>query len=89
MKTYMNKTQMMSIDDEHANGGCRRLCGDHWKNNLRKFGYILDMNVIFIKKMFLYSLLPSVTYHKNLAIGKKILLNLANLGHCLHEKSFV
>jgi hypothetical protein len=29
MKTYMNKTQMMSIDDEHANGGRRRLCGDH------------------------------------------------------------
>jgi hypothetical protein len=47
MRTYMNKTQMMSIDDEHAHGEHRRLCGDHTKNNLPKFGYILDTNVIF------------------------------------------
>jgi len=47
MRTYMNKTQMTSIDDEHANGEHRWLCGDHTKNNLPKFGYILDTNVIF------------------------------------------
>jgi len=85
----MNKTQMMSIDDEHANGEHRRLCGDHTKNNLPKFGYILDTNVIFFKKKILYFLLPIVTYHKNLAIEKKGLLNLANLGHSFHKKSCI
>ncbi len=45
--------------------------GDHSQNNLAKFGYILDMKVgkFFFKKiLFLYSWLPTETYHENLAI---------------------
>jgi hypothetical protein len=40
------------------------------ENNLAKFGYTLDMKVggkKKIKKILLYSWLPTGTYHKNLA----------------------
>jgi hypothetical protein len=43
--------------------------GSDSKNNLAKFGHILDMKVGKNKiKIFLYSWLPTGTYHKNLAI---------------------
>ncbi len=48
---------------------CCNQSGDHPQNNLAKFGYILDMKVGENKiKIFLYSWLPTRTYHKNLAI---------------------
>ncbi len=43
--------------------------GNDSENNLPKFGHILDMKVGKNKiKIFLYSWLPTGTYHKNLAI---------------------
>jgi hypothetical protein len=51
---------------------------DHPKNNLAKFGYILDMKVFFKKTIILYSWLSTRTYHKTLVIWIFIFLKSAN-----------
>jgi len=65
--------------------------GNHSKNNLAKFGYILDMKVEKKKtRILLYFWLPTGTYHKNLAIWKIKVLKIWRIWVIFfYEKSFV
>jgi hypothetical protein len=61
--------------------------GNHQENDFAKFGDIIDMKVEK-KGIFLYSWLPSGSYHKTGNLEFLKIWNLGNLGHFSHEKSF-
>jgi hypothetical protein len=72
----LNLWNAMLIHSSHPGFHLRILwcsqSGNRSQNNLAKFGYTLDMEVGRKKKILLYSWLSTGTYHKNLAIWKKI-----------------
>jgi hypothetical protein len=69
-------------------GFCDSQSDDHSQNNLAKFDNILDMKVEENRTVLYFDYQPG-TCHTNLAIWKKKIQCLPNLGPFSHEKSLV